>query len=349
MSVENRHKLAQVRAYMRVAADKQHPLHKAIEAIKGNCLKRGASWMAEAENTIKEVCRLEDIKRDNYKLVTSLKNDDPDLSVFLGVGGPSDISLDFSSLVNSTEMMEEFASNAARYLRDSSLGRYGGHSGTAARSPRNRKYHAVIPNTSKDWEGEWLRRGERVLSRSFDEESSSTGLPVLRLALAISGDRDIIDTAYDINALQQSVNFVLVKAYDFYTSEFPLLGHHAAIYPSENDQGFGEDKNVDFAIQYLLYLGVPSTKLIMGLPSHGRSFKFLNESEKYFGALHGGNGVPGPYSQIPGILTYYETCDLLNKGWTSSFHEEHQVPFAFSSEEIVTYDDVGSMTAKVGI
>ena len=62
-SVSVRHKVAQVKAYMRVAADVDHPLHRALDDAKGSRLLRGSSWMAEAETTLKRVCELNEIGR----------------------------------------------------------------------------------------------------------------------------------------------------------------------------------------------------------------------------------------------------------------------------------------------
>ena len=61
-SIKVRHRLAQVKMYLKVAENETHPLHEEIKADKGNRLKRGKSWMAEAEDSLKKVCNLEEIK-----------------------------------------------------------------------------------------------------------------------------------------------------------------------------------------------------------------------------------------------------------------------------------------------
>ena len=52
-SIEERHRLAQVRALFRIAQDKDHPLYSEIGTIKGSRIKRGKSWLAEAEDHIR--------------------------------------------------------------------------------------------------------------------------------------------------------------------------------------------------------------------------------------------------------------------------------------------------------
>ena len=58
-----RHKLAQVKAYMRVAADKKHPLHNKIGRQYTSRLKRGSEWMNRAAETIGHCTSIDDIRR----------------------------------------------------------------------------------------------------------------------------------------------------------------------------------------------------------------------------------------------------------------------------------------------
>ena len=47
-TMAERHKLAQVNAFLRVAADESHPLHNKVGQRPASRLKRGAEWMTEA-------------------------------------------------------------------------------------------------------------------------------------------------------------------------------------------------------------------------------------------------------------------------------------------------------------
>ena len=50
--------------------------------------------------------------------MASLKQNEPQLKIILGVGGPSAISNDFSVIVNDTDSVDEFVKNTARFLTD---------------------------------------------------------------------------------------------------------------------------------------------------------------------------------------------------------------------------------------
>jgi ribonuclease HI len=61
LSIKSRHSLAQAKAYMRVTSDRRHPLHRNITDTKGKRIKRGASWMAQAETMIEQVSTVDTI------------------------------------------------------------------------------------------------------------------------------------------------------------------------------------------------------------------------------------------------------------------------------------------------
>ena len=65
-----------VKVYLRVAADTDHPLHEALDAVTGQRLRRGKSLMAQAEDTIRQVCILENIRRgDEWVRVSAEQSD----------------------------------------------------------------------------------------------------------------------------------------------------------------------------------------------------------------------------------------------------------------------------------
>lgn len=61
----------------------------------------------------------------------------------------------------------------------------------------------------------------------------------------------------------------------------------------------------DYAVSYMLRLGAPANKLVMGIPTFGRSFT-LASSKTDVGAPISGPGIPGRFTKEKGILAYYE-------------------------------------------
>ena len=62
-SMETRHKVEQVKAYLNAMQNPKYPLHDAVKKEKGCRLARGKSWMGQAEQSIQHVCSLAELKQ----------------------------------------------------------------------------------------------------------------------------------------------------------------------------------------------------------------------------------------------------------------------------------------------
>ena len=60
-----RHHIAQVKAFLRVFTDKDHPLHAKAGQRPASRIKRGSGWMTEATNTNEGCLSVESIRRGN--------------------------------------------------------------------------------------------------------------------------------------------------------------------------------------------------------------------------------------------------------------------------------------------
>ena len=63
LSMPERHKKAQVQAYLKVSADVNHPLHPKVGREVHSRLKRGTEWMNQASRTISQCCDVRSIRR----------------------------------------------------------------------------------------------------------------------------------------------------------------------------------------------------------------------------------------------------------------------------------------------
>lgn len=61
---------------------------------------------------------------------------------------------------------------------------------------------------------------------------------------------------------------------------------------------------------YILRMGAPASKLVMGIPTFGKSFT-LASSESRVGAPISGPGLPGRFTKEEGTLAYFEVTMLL--------------------------------------
>ena len=76
----------------------------------------------------------------------------------------------------------------------------------------------------------------------------------------------------------------------------------------------------DSAVQQWLQKGTPANKLILGMPTYGRSFTLASSLDTGVGVPATGPGTPGPFTKEGGLLAYFEvgkpkaTLDLWGAG-----------------------------------
>ena len=62
----------------------------------------------------------------------------------------------------------------------------------------------------------------------------------------------------------------------------------------------------DYTIKHLIKSGASSDKIVVGIPTYGRSYTLFNEDATDLGAPADGPGVEGDATREKGYLAYYE-------------------------------------------
>ena len=103
---------------------------------------------------------------------------------------------------------------------------------------------------------------------------------------------------------------------------------------------------VDCRVQYWLSRGCPRHKLIVGIPSYGRSWTLSSAATAPLSPASGA-GTVGPLSGEAGYLMYNEICANLAAGWTKVTDGSGRMgPYAYSNTQWVGYDDADSVAIK---
>jgi chitinase len=106
---------------------------------------------------------------------------------------------------------------------------------------------------------------------------------------------------------------------------------------------------VDFAANYWVSGGCPKEKLIIGMATYGVSFTLSNAAQNGLGAPKSAPGSGGTSTKSPGFLAYLEICQMAKKpGAVTVFDDEHKAPYTYLGDQWVGYDNVQSLTMKVG-
>lgn len=152
----------------------------------------------------------------------------------------------------------------------------------------------------------------------------------------------IIDIAYDITKLAQHLDWIGMMAYDFHGHWNGKTGHNAPFHSSP------DNRDLEFITNYFMERGAPSTKLVLGLPTYGRSFTLADAANNGLNVPSTGPGQAGPFTRNPGVLSHYEICDeIWSNRWQVVRDTESRIgPYAFSGNQWVSYDDVEYFRAK---
>nr|CAI5856018.1 unnamed protein product [Callosobruchus analis] len=278
---------------------------------------------------IKEFDAWADLNNNLYERITSLE----DVQVLLSVGGWTDSSGDkYSRLVSDGSARRRFVLGAVAFLRKH---RFNGlhldwNYPVCWQSDCKRG-----PSTDKANFAKLLQE----LKSEFSKQS-----PPLILAAAISGYKEVIDVAYDLPVLGQNLDFMSVMTYDYHGAWERLTGHVSPLYGSPADKY--PQYNVNYTMEYLVRMGAPRSKLLVGVPFYGQSFGGVSgQGEKAEGIPAAGPGDAGEYTKQPGVLAYYEVCNRVRQqGWKKG--QGKGGPYAYKGDQWVGYEDRQSVKQK---
>lgn len=104
-------------------------------------------------------------------------------------------------------------------------------------------------------------------------------------------------------------------------------------------------------VESYLKANIPTEKIVLGLPTYGRSYVVEDRITDGFGKPFSGPGPAGPGTLTPGILSYFEILEKLNSGELNveRWDDATLTPYACSTKTglWVTYDDEESLGYKV--
>lgn len=146
------------------------------------------------------------------------------------------------------------------------------------------------------------------MREAFEAESQELKSPRLLLTAAVPVGPDNINGGYDVPAVASYLDFINVMAYDFHGKWENTVGHNAPLFSPSSDSEWRKQLSVDHASNLWVRLGAPREKLIIGMPTYGRSFQLTDTARFRVNEPASGGGVQGVYTREAGFLAYYEVC-----------------------------------------
>lgn len=146
--------------------------------------------------------------------------------------------------------------------------------------------------------------------------------------MAVPAGIEYIEKGYDVPKLNQYLDWFNILSYDYHSAFEPSVNHHAPLYsleePSEYNydvelnivsisQSLMENSNFitisilqDYTVKFYLEAGADRDKLVLGIPTYGRSYTLINDEDTEIGAPADGPGEQGEATREKGYLAYYE-------------------------------------------
>lgn len=178
-------------------------------------------------------------------------------------------------------------------------------------------------------------------------ESRSSGRPPLLLTAAVYFAQRFFlwgeKRAYPTTSIAQNLDWVNVMCYDYHGSwDTSATGAPAALYdPSSN-------VTTSYGIRSWVESGLPSHKVVMGMPLYGRSWILSSGNDTRIGAPAVAAGPKQKLSDETGVMFYSEIRDFIKeKNGTEVFDKETVSAYSYAGDLWVGYDNKESVVAKV--
>lgn len=123
-----------------------------------------------------------------------------------------------------------------------------------------------------------------------------------------------------------------------------LAGLNAPLYARPNEVGFFATLNINYSVNYWISKGLERSKIIIGLPTYGHSFRLVNPFNTRLGAPAEDFGSVG----VLGFASYSEVCwfQKSNLNVKVEYDTSTCSPFLSSGLEWISYEDERSLECK---
>jgi chitinase len=155
------------------------------------------------------------------------------------------------------------------------------------------------------------------------------------ISFAAGGFQKYLEESIDWKNVIPLVDRVNLMTYDLINGYSTETGHHTALYSRAEQK-----ESTDNAVQYLVKIGVPRNKLVIGAAFYGRIWE--NVPDVNNGLYQSGKFKSFvDYSQFSGEITP-------ESGYNIFWDEQAQAPYAYNADKklFITYDDKRSIKIK---
>ncbi|KAG7167285.1 Acidic mammalian chitinase-like 6 [Homarus americanus] len=275
-----------------------------------------------------ELCK--DYGECAYNRFTALKEKNSALVTTLAIGGWNEGSTKYSNMAMDPAKRKTFIDSSIALCKD-------------------HKFDGL----DLDWEYPSMRGGKPQDKQNFAtlllEMSDSLHSNGMILTAAVSAGKDKIDGGYDVPKMAQALDIMNLMTYDLHGDWEPFVHHQSGLYPYPDDTGDNKNLNVDFAVNYWMEKGMPSSKIALGVPLYGRCWTLDDASKTDYYSPASQPGEAGPWTEEPGMWGYNEICYAQTTHpdqWTIKTAPGMNEPYAYRGRLWCSYENHTSVAIK---
>jgi chitinase len=206
----------------------------------------------------------------------------------------------------------------------------------------SRYFHA--DGLDLDWEYPSIQGPPGHAFAASDKEHFTELLRVLRkvngpayeLSFAAGGFQKYLEESVDWKAIMPIVDRVNLMTYDLVHGYSTRTGHHTPLYSNPGDQ----QESTDNCVQYLIKIGVPRNKLVIGAAFYGRIWENVAD-------VNNGLFQSGKFKSFVDHRRFAQELTPA-KGFKAYWDETAKAPYMYNAADklFVTYDNEQSMKLK---
>ncbi|GMY35682.1 receptor-like serine/threonine-protein kinase SD1-6 [Fagus crenata] len=254
----------------------------------------------------------------------TVKRNNPSVTTLLSIWVGREHSSIFFSMINQSSYRKSFIQSSIETARF-----YGFH---------GLDFVGVLPSRSSDMINfDTLLNEWRI---AMDSEARNSSKSELLLVMAAYYMPALDSVSYPIDSMQRNLDWVHVRAYDYYVPRKDNFTHtHAALYDPLNGA------NTDSGIKEWKRRGFLLSKLVLGLPYHGYAWRLVGPKNNALGAPALGPGVTADGSMAYKFIKSYVRS--FPSEATSVYNATYVVNFCTIGQIWINYDDVETVRAKI--
>lgn len=253
------------------------------------------------------------------KYLVSLKAKNPELKIMLSLGGWSGCApcSDVFSTVKGRAVFAKSAQEVNTYFKCDGL--------------------------DLDWEYPTIEGYPGHLYQQADKKNFTELIKILRqtlgnkneLSFAAGGFQKYLDESVEWKKIMPLVDRVNIMSYDLVNGYSKVTGHHTPLFSTKK-----EEESTDKAVSYLLKLGIPAKKLVIGAAFYTRIWKEVPNIN---------NGLYQLGEPTDGVnFKEYATSFAAVNGWEYFWDKKAKAPYWYNAKAklFATGDDITSVKAK---